>query len=55
MIFSIAGATVLFVLQKFTVGGEMGDNYYKLIGECHLQGAEEIEAESGLVLRLPLN
>lgn len=36
----------------------MGDNYYKLIGECHLQGAEEIEAESGLehtVLRLPLN
>ncbi|KAI1350106.1 heterokaryon incompatibility protein-domain-containing protein [Xylaria sp. FL0043] len=46
VVFSIEGASHPFILRKVTVDGEVGNNYYKLVGECYLQGVEEIAAES---------
>ncbi|KAI0427272.1 heterokaryon incompatibility protein-domain-containing protein [Xylaria sp. FL1042] len=48
VVFSVDGATVSFVLRKATMDDGVEDNYYKLIGECYLQGVKEIAAKSGL-------
>ncbi|KAI0549271.1 heterokaryon incompatibility protein-domain-containing protein [Xylaria curta] len=43
MIFYITGSSVPFLLRKFTAVGQVGDNYYKLIGEGYLHGATDGE------------
>ncbi|KAI1740751.1 heterokaryon incompatibility protein-domain-containing protein [Xylaria scruposa] len=48
MIFFITGSSVPFLLRKFTVIGQVGDNYYKLIGEGFLQGVTDGENTSQL-------
>lgn len=48
-VFVIAGTNVPFVLRKVTLQSEAEDNYYKLIGECHIQGTiqkQDIQDES---------